>query len=82
MASWQVQEAKARFSELMREAAEHGPQTITVRGTRAAVVLSADTYDQLHCAKPSLARFLRDSPLFGVDLDLQRDRSAARDMHL
>ena len=47
MASWQVQEAKARYR-----------------------------------AKPSLARFLRDSPLFGVDLDLQRDRSAARDMHL
>ena len=82
MASWQVQEAKARFSELMREAEEHGPQTITVRGTRAAVLLSADTYDKLHRVKLPLTRFLRDSPLFGVDLDLQRDRSAAREMQL
>ena len=82
MANWQVQEAKARFSELMRAAAEHGPQTITIRGTRAAVVLSADTYDLLCRTKPSLAKFLRDSPLSGVDLDLKRDRSPARDMQL
>ncbi|MYL02036.1 MAG: type II toxin-antitoxin system Phd/YefM family antitoxin, partial [Gammaproteobacteria bacterium] len=41
---WQVQEAKARFSELVRSA-DSGPQTITVHGRRAAVVLSADDYD-------------------------------------
>ena len=82
MASWQVQEAKARLSELMRAAAEHGPQTITIRGIRATVVLSADAYDRLSRAKPSLARFLRDSPLAGVDLDLQRDRSPARHVQL
>ena len=47
MPNWQLQEAKARFSELMRGAAATGPQTITVRGRRAAVVLSADDYDRL-----------------------------------
>ena len=78
MASWQVQEARARFSDLMTAAAEHGPQTIMIRGSRAAVVLSADAYDRLSRTKPSLARFLKESPLAGVDLDLKRDRSAGR----
>ena len=82
MASWQVQEAKTRFSELMRGAAEEGPQTITVRGQRAAVVLSVDDYDRLKRPKPSLAAFLRSSPLAGVELNLERDQSLPRDVEL
>ena len=76
MQNWQVQEAKARFSELMRDAAKDGPQTITIRGRRAAVVLSADDYDRLKRPKPSLVEFLRASPLAGVELDIERDRTA------
>ena len=82
MQSWQVQEAKARFSELMRDAAKDGPQTITIRGRRAAVVLSADDYDRLKRPKPSLVEFLRASPLAGVELDIERDRSPPRDVTL
>ena len=82
MQSWQVQEAKARFSELMRDAAKDGPQTITIRGRRAAVVLSADDYDRLKRSKPSLVEFLRASPLAGVELDIERDRSPPRDVTL
>ena len=82
MQSWQVQEAKARFSELMRDAAKDGPQTITIRGRRAAVVLSADDYDRLKRPKPSLVEFLRASPLAGVELDIKRDRSPPRDVTL
>ena len=82
MQSWQVQEAKARFSELMRDAAKDGPQAITIRGRRAAVVLSADDYDRLKRPKPSLVEFLRASPLAGVELDIERDRSPPRDVTL
>ena len=82
MQNWQVQEAKARFSELMRDAAKDGPQTITIRGRRAAVVLSADDYDRLKRPKPSLVEFLRASPLAGVELDIERDRSPPRDVTL
>ena len=82
MQNWQVQEAKARFSELMRDAAKDGPQTITIRGRRAAVVLSADDYDRLKRPKPSLVEFLRASPLAGVELDIERDRSPPRDVRL
>lgn len=80
--SWQVQEAKARFSELVRDAAESGPQTITVRGRRAAVVLSADDYDRLKRPQPSMAEFLRASSRVGVDLDIKRDGSLPRDVDL
>ena len=82
MSQWQVQEAKARFSELMRGADESGPQTITVRGRRAAVLLSAKDYDRLSGRKPSLAAFKRASPLADIDLMIERDRSPARDVEL
>ncbi|HEY5210022.1 MAG TPA: type II toxin-antitoxin system Phd/YefM family antitoxin [Stellaceae bacterium] len=78
---WQVQEAKARFSDLLR-AARTGPQQITVRGRAAAVVLSTEEYERLRGSKPSLVTFLRASPLAGIDLDLTRDRSPARRVKL
>ena len=79
---WQVQEAKARFSELVRDATASGPQTITVRGHRAAVVLSADDYDRLKRPQPSMAEFLRTSARVGVELDIERDKSLPRDIVL
>ncbi len=82
MQSWQLQRAKARFSELVRDAVQEGPQAITVRGRREAVILSADAYDRLRRPKPSLGEFLRSSPLAGVALDLERDRSLPRDVDL
>jgi antitoxin Phd len=42
---WQLQEAKARFSEVIKKAQSEGPQHITVRGTSTAVVLSDAEYD-------------------------------------
>ena len=82
MSTWQVQEAKARFSELMRGADETGPQTITVRGRRKAVLLSAEDYDRLRSRKPSLAAFMRASPLAGIQLTVDRNRSLPRDIDL
>ena len=78
MRSWQLREAKARFSELVRGAADDGPQTITVRGRRAAVLLSAEDYDRLKRPTPSLAELLRASPLAGLDFMIERDRSPTR----
>jgi prevent-host-death family protein len=82
MQSWQVQQAKARFSDLLRDAVRTGPQQITVRGKPAAVVLSAEAYERLRGKKPSLVDFLRASPWAGLDLDIERDRSAGRDIDL
>jgi len=82
MKNWQVQEAKARFSALVRSAETDEPQTITVHGRRAAVVLSADDYDRLKRSQPSVAEFLRASSLVGVDLDIERDKSLPCDIDL
>ena len=82
MKNWQVQEAKARFSALVRSTETDGPQTITVHGRRAAVVLSADDYDRLKRPQSSTAEFLRASSQVGVDLDIERDKSLPRDIDL
>ncbi len=82
MRSWQVQEAKARFSDLLRAATRSGPQRITVRGHATAVVISSKEYEHLRDRKPSLVAFLRASPLVGVDLRIARDRSPARHIDL
>jgi antitoxin Phd len=80
MAQWQLQDAKARFSELVRAARERGPQTVTVRGESAVVVLSERQYRslQVRAKQPTLAELMRGSPLMGVALDIERDRSLTR----
>src|SRR5438093_1119089 len=62
--AWTLEEAKARFSELVRQARERGPQRVTVRGQDAVVVLSAADYARLAPAasKTTLASLFGDSP--------------------
>ncbi len=47
MQDWQLQDAKNRFSEVVKRARDEGPQTVTVHGQRAAVVVSAHEFDAL-----------------------------------
>lgn len=47
MSSWQLQDAKARLSEVVKKAGEEGPQHITLHGEPAAVVLSEAEYRRL-----------------------------------
>ncbi len=82
MHTWQVQEAKARFSELLRSASKDGPQAISIRGRTTAVVLSEDDYKRLKGQKPSLVKFLSESPLAGVELQIKRDDSLPREIEL
>ncbi len=65
---WQLQEAKNRFSELVQRARKEGPQVVTLRGQRAAVVVSADTYDELIAKCPSIAGHLLSGPAWPDDL--------------
>lgn len=79
---WQLQEAKARLSELVKSTVKQGPQEITVRGETAAVVLSERDYTRLARPKPRFLEFLRRSPLAGVELKIERDRSPDRPVDL
>jgi prevent-host-death family protein len=67
MRQWALHDAKARLSELVRLAAEHEPQEITLRGEPAVVVLSRADYDQLTKPRESFVDFMRRSPLYGAD---------------
>ena len=82
MKRWQLQEAKARLSEVVKSSAQEGPQEISVRGEAAVVVLSKSDYERLRKAKPSLVDFLRRSPLARQRLELERDRTLTRDIDL
>ena len=56
--SWSVQDAKNRFSEVVKRARDEGPQTVTVHGQRAAVVVSALEFDALVKPRMSFVDFL------------------------
>ena len=80
--SWKLEDAKARFSELVRRARDEGPQSVTVRGRRAVVILDADEYERLAATVPPvpLVAFLEGLDMEG--LDLTRDRDEGRDIEL
>ncbi len=83
--AWQIQTAKARFSEVFRLARTEGPQRITRQGKEAVVMISEEQYDRLIAKSrqpKSIVQFFRQSPLFGVELDLERDKDAGRDIEL
>ena len=84
-ARWQLQTAKARFSELFRRALSQGPQVITRQGKEAVVMISDEEYTRLagkaHQPK-SLVQFFRESPLVGVKLDLGRAEDPGREIEL
>lgn len=80
---WQLQEAKARLSEVIKKAEAEGAQHITVRGAPAAVVLSEAEYERLAGTQESLVDFIRRSPLYGQeDVNLSRDQSLTREVEL
>lgn len=59
MKSWPVQDAKARFSELLDACLRDGPQLITRRGNDAAVIVPANEWRRLQdSAKPTLKELL------------------------
>ena len=82
MRSWQLQEAKAKLSEVVKSSQSEGPQEISVRGEPAAVVVSKAEYDRLRRKKPSLLEFMRRSPLLGLELEFEREPSLSRDVLL
>ncbi|HEX5201359.1 type II toxin-antitoxin system Phd/YefM family antitoxin [Paractinoplanes rhizophilus] len=85
---WQVQEAKQRFSELLRAAATGEPQIVTRHGEEIAVVMTMTEYRRLRDEdqQPTLVEYLLKRPAEGAALDddfhLERDRGRRRDEDL
>ena len=76
---WQLQEAKNKFSQVVKQAQQGKPQYITVHGKPTAVIVSIEDYQKLNQPQTSLSEALM-IPLIENDLDLSRDRDTGRDL--
>jgi prevent-host-death family protein len=82
---WALQDAKNQFSKLVQKARLEGPQVVTLRGERAAVVLSAADYEALRAGRPSLVDDLLAGPAWDDDLAeavATRAKTPSRDLAL
>ena len=80
MNTWQLQEAKSRFSEVVDLSLNHGPQMVTKRGQDAVVILSASEYRRI-CGSLPLRDLLLNAPR-GEPMDIKRSREVIRDISL
>jgi prevent-host-death family protein len=80
--TWQLQEAKSRLSEVVKLAIHQGPQSITVHGEPAVVLISHSEYLRLIHPKPRFVDFMRQSPLMEQDIIFTRDNSTTRELEL
>jgi prevent-host-death family protein len=79
---WQVQEAKQRFSEVLRAAEAGEPQIVTRHGLEVAVVIDISEYRHLTGEAIDLMSYLRAEPLIDADIDIDRRRELPRDVDL
>ncbi|MFW6209065.1 MAG: type II toxin-antitoxin system Phd/YefM family antitoxin [Spirochaetota bacterium] len=80
MRTWSLQDAKARFSELVNVCLESGAQVVTRHGREAVVVMPADEYRRLTAAKQSLREFFVAAPR--VELQVERSQDTGREVEL
>src|SRR5882757_7135097 len=81
---WALQDAKARFSEVVRKAKTEGPQQITVHGREEVVVVSVEEYRRIK-GEPTgavLIELMQNSPLGDIEFDREGTRSPVRDVEL
>jgi prevent-host-death family protein len=76
--NWTVAEAKAKFSEVIDRAMSEGPQTITRKGRKAAVIVGADEWERKTRRAGTLAEFFAASPLRGSSLKIRRKSERPR----
>jgi antitoxin Phd len=83
-ARWRLQDAKGRFSEVVREAQQHGPQRVTLHGKDVVVVVAADEFDRLQrpVSGRDIVATLAGSPLAEVRFERLTIRSRVRDIDL
>jgi prevent-host-death family protein len=81
MATWQVQQAKTRLSEVIERAQTEGPQTITRNGAERAIVLSIEDYRALVAHRPDFKAHLLGGPKV-EDFTVERDPDTGRPVEL
>lgn len=80
---WPLQDAKNQFSKVVQKARLEGPQIVTLRGERAAVVLSAADYDALCAGRPTLVDDLLAGPSWDeefAEMVMRRSKTPSHDV--
>lgn len=80
--SWKLQDAKAKFSQVVDEAIKNGPQYVTRHGSEAVVIVAVEEFEELKSSKPSFKDFLLSCPKASLDLDLTRKKDLPRRLDL
>jgi len=78
--TWQLQDAKSKFSELVESALSKGPQLVTKRGVNSVVVISMEEFNRLKKPKGDLVSFFNKAPK--IDLDIERKKDMDRSISL
>ncbi|HEU4347785.1 MAG TPA: type II toxin-antitoxin system Phd/YefM family antitoxin [Actinoplanes sp.] len=79
---WQIQEAKQRFSELLRAAEGGEPQIVTKHGEEVAVVIDIADYRRLRGEAVSFMDYLRVEPAATADFEIDRSTDLPREIDL
>ena len=81
---WRLQDAKARLSEVVRQAQQRGPQRVTLHGRDAVVVVRADEFDRMRrpLSGRDIVAALATSPLADVDFERMTIKSKVGDVGL
>jgi len=81
---WRLQDAKARFSELVRMAHSDGPQHVTLHGRDAVVVVDAEEFDRLKGARTGelLIQAMQASPHRQIEIEPRRSAMPVRALKL
>lgn len=79
---WQLQEAKAKFSEVVENASNEGHQIVTKNGQPVVVIISKQEFDKMTQPKDSLLNFFQSAPYPEIDLKIERSKDLPRDIEL
>lgn len=81
---WPLQDAKARFSELVRKVRSEGPQHVTVHGRDEVVLIAAEEFRRLkgEATGEALIKAMQASPYRDIDIESKREPMPVRDMSL
>ena len=80
---WQLQDAKNRLSQLVKDACAKGPQVITLRGQRTAVIMSIEAFEKLQPSSMSFKDYLVSGPEWDdefIEMVNDRDKTPDRDV--
>jgi len=80
MRTWQLQEAKSKFSQVINLAISESPQRVTKSGKVVAYIVSAEIYEKDHA--PSLKKILLSRPHKETEVEMTRDKEPSRDIDL